>query len=198
MRNVFAPLVGAVMALMASNASATVIDFEDIGQVNGVIDLLGNSPYQGLNWNFTLDTVDIGDGSVSTPWSGTGPAHSGRQAVLNNNNGPGVITGATGAFVFNDVWIKSWFGSGVGVASTITGTLAGSNVFTLNFIQGNDWQLVSAGAALIDTLTIDTVNTIFLIDDLQINGPALSVPAPGALVLLGLGVIGLGWRRRTA
>lgn len=197
MRRVFAPVVGAVMALTASHASATVIDFEDIGVNNNTVRLSANSPYQGLNWNSTLYTVDIGDGVVSTPWSGTAPAHSGRQSVLNNFGGPGVITGATGAFTFNDVWIKTWFGSGDGATGTISGTLGGSNVFSLDFIQGRTWQNVSAGAALIDTLTI-SVAGIFLIDDLQINGAALPVPAPGALALLGLGLVGLGWRGRTA
>ena len=97
----------AIGTLFAGYAQAIVINFEDIGIAGGVVDLQGSSPYQDLNWNYTLDTVDIGDGTVSTPWSNTGAAYSGRQAALNNNGGSGVITGAFGAFIFNDIWIKS-------------------------------------------------------------------------------------------
>lgn len=187
-------------AIAPSDSQAAVIDFEDVGALNGETNLPTN-PYQDLNWSSALDVIDVGPGS---PFSSSGgPAHSGRFGVLSNfGTNSGTITGASGAFTFNDVWIKSWAGNGDGGNGVITGTLGGANVFSLNFIQGSSWQNLSAGAAVIDTLVI-AAPSIFLIDDLQINagasgGGGEGVPTPGALVLLGFGLLGLGMRRRVA
>ena len=179
----------------AGTAQATTITFEDIGQIDGVVDLSSHPGYQGLNWNSTLDTVDLG--TTVFFWSGTGPAHSGRQAVLNNNGGSGVIIGSASSFVFNEVWLKSWFGSADGSLGTITGLLAGNQVFQNSFVVSSAWQDIIAGAQTIDTLIIQT-GGIFLIDDLTINGFSASVPAPSALLLLGAGLAVVGRLRRKA
>lgn len=179
---------------LSSPAHATVIDVEDIGQVDQALSLENLSPYQGLNWNATMFTVDL---AGSRFWSGTGPAHSGRHAILNNFGGSGIVTGASGAFTFNDLWIKSWFGGGDGQLGTIAGTLGGSQVFSIDFTQSSVWQNIVAGAAVIDTLTITTA-AVFLIDDIQIDSAIINVPAPGTLALLGIGLLGLRLRRGTA
>src|SRR6056297_241852 len=107
---------------------AQVIDFEDIGQMNGVVDLQGNSPYAGLNWNGTLDVIDLS--TTTNFWSGTGPAFSGRYAVLNNSGGSGVISSVGDLFTFGGVEVKSWFNSGDGQPGSIVGSLNGSEVFS--------------------------------------------------------------------
>lgn len=197
MTNLRLAIAGALLlgVLGARPAQAALLTFEDVPG-GSVQNAFGDMPtYQGFNFNFTLDWLDLSPGS---PWPFG--AVSGEFGVLNNNGGPGIITDAALAdFTFDGIWLKQWSTepeSGGGPFSF--GTLEGRNnsalVWSLPIALTGSYQFFGAQAGLIDELIINN-NSIFLMDDLSLNGGAqpepAPVPEPSTLLLFGAGAIGL-------
>ncbi len=188
----FKKLIAATfMALASISAQATLIDFESTGTPGNVNEL--DYSIDGFLFNFTMNNVDI---SAGTPWQGNGPAYSGRFAALNDYGGTGEITKiGGGAFSFESLWLKSWYGS------EISGTISGwSNGAQVGSVSGawNSWTKFTGNFANIDTLRIST-DGIFLVDDISLNSASVSpVPEPEtyAMLLAGLGLMGGMARRR--
>lgn len=109
----------ALVAAVSFSAQATQIDFESTGSLNNYNAL--DYAIDGFVFNHTMDNVDI---SAGAPWSGSGPAHSGRYAALNNYGGVGEITlQGGGTFSFQNMWLKDWYGDSSFV--TVSGLLNG-------------------------------------------------------------------------
>lgn len=165
--------------------AGTIIDFEASGTPNNYNNL--DYAIDGFRFNQTMDNVDIGS---SSPWSWSGPAHSGNFAALNNYYGVGELFREDGGtFSFNGLWIKSWWDQNL--SGTLTGVLNGQTVGTLAVSSTGQWSQVTGNFANIDTLRIDLDNGVFLVDDIALN-QSNDLPEPGALALLGLGMAGMG------
>jgi hypothetical protein len=180
------------LALASISAQATLIDFESTG-TPGTYNAL-NYAIDGFAFNHTLDNIDL---SPAGSWSGTGPAHSGSFAALNNYSGAGEITKVGGGtFSFESLWMRSWYTSQA--IGTISGWLNGVQVGSVSGVRTTSWTQLTGNFASIDTLRIDLGNH-FLIDDISLNSANISpVPEPEtyAMLLAGLGLMGGMARRR--
>jgi hypothetical protein len=93
------------------------------------------------------------------------------------------------------LYIRSWYDSTIGYAGAIRGYNGSTLVFTSNFVKTNSWQFVAGSAQQITRFEIDGGNH-FLVDDISINNSLDPVPAPPAVVLFGIGMVGLAGFRR--
>jgi hypothetical protein len=186
-----AAAVLAMGVVLAPLASASVIDFEDIsGFVYPGYTFLANG-YQGFNW-------DGGDGSqswVASPatntWFPGAEAHSGSVFAWSNGGTELSLSGST--FTLNNFWARS--GWAPSQALTVTGYLAGNQVATASFTLDQSYQQIVLNFSGVDSVRItSTSNT--LIDDISVN--AVPEPETYAMLLAGLGVIGLLRRKRRA
>lgn len=180
-----------IVALASLDAHALTIDFEATG-THGYYNNL-DYPISGFVFNYAMDNIDI---SPASPWSPTGPAHSGSFAALNNHGGAGeVALSGGGTFSFENLWLRSWYGSAS--AATVTGLLNGVQVGSVSGSIGSGWTNFTGNFSQIDTLRIGT-NGYFLVDDITLNSPAAPVPEPEtyAMMLAGLGMVGFLARRR--
>lgn len=178
----------ALVAAVSFSAQATQIDFESTGSPNTYNAL--NYAIDGFVFNHTMDNIDIGAGA---PWSGFGPAHSGRYAALNNYSGAGEITlQGGGTFSFQNLWLKDWSGNSSSV--TVSGLLNGVQVGSVSGVLGNSWANYAGNFSTIDTLRIST-NAVFLVDDISLNVAAVPEPETYGMLLAGLGLLG-GMARR--
>lgn len=197
MNKFFAPVVGAVMALTVSSANATVIDFDSTTGFNNVSGgtynedgftfSFGNGSYifEGSNSNFngfSSPILELDGTSASITRDGGGLFDfSSVLAVQSGNTIPLIFTGI---FADNSTIVSNVF------APLAQSPGAGIMTFT-GFTDIKELQLSSVGNgfALYDNFTFDAGAS---------PPPSSPVPAPGALALLGLGLIGLGARRRSA
>ncbi len=184
--------ISSLLALTSLQAQATTIDFEASG-TPGTYNAL-DYPIDGFIFSHTMDNIDVGPAGS---WSGTGPAHSGTFAALNNYGGAGVITlAAGGTFSFENLWLKSWFGSAS--TMTVTGSLNGVDVGSVSGTVNMEWVNFVGNFSAIDTLTITpTTGGNFLVDDIALNSmDPVPEPESYAMLLAGLGLLGCMAKRR--
>lgn len=197
MKLIKATLSASIMAL-ATSAHAVTLDFENIP--GSVINSNGNMPtYQGFNFSSTLDWIDTNPDNGGG-WSyGT---HSGNFTLLNNNYGVGFITAADNSdFTFDGLWAKKWStqpesGGADSLFGFIEGWKDNTLVWSVDTSLNGSFEYYAAQAGSIDQLVLGFGNS-FLVDDLVLNAAA-PVPEPStyALMIGGLGLVGLMASRR--
>lgn len=190
-------ILAATALALSTSVNAVTLTFDEItgGSMQDSFGDVIND--QGFNFTSNLDWIDV-EGSN---WNHG--AYSGDFALLNNDNGTGIITEANNAdFTFDGLWAKKW-GTAIdsGGADSLFGTLSGYNdgveVWTINTSLNGSYEYYEAQAGAIDELKLGFGN-YFLVDDLVLNEMS-PVPVPAAAWLFGSGLIGLvGLARRKA
>ena len=194
------PLVLAVGAA-ASVAIATPVTLDFEGQGYGDVSAVG--AYGGLT--FGANALTYTEASYQSGYSNT-TTFNGDIAMF---NGSGVVTvAATAGGDFDAISaISAWWGASDSQQSfsstsiTIEGWDDGSMVGTSTISLGQNFQTINLGFSSIDELRFindGTDGRWYFVDDLVIDFDPQVIPLPTASALAGLGLLGLGVRRRRA
>jgi opacity protein-like surface antigen len=174
------------LAALASPASATVLDFDDIG-ADGAVPL----NYGGLDWSAGAWSVFGGDQAPYTAHSGSYRATTGFDATDAQTR-----IGFAAPATFQGAWFAGLDGATVSFELYLGGKLVATSA-TLD--PGITPSFLSSGyAGLIDAVEISSpYQASYVMDDFSFTQ---AVPEPGscALMLGGLGVVGFVLRRRRA
>ena len=204
----------AASPMMAGTASAEVLTFDDL--TTNPSDTQYPSIFAGPI-GFVEDGYQFSGNEVVYNVSGiaNGPAYSGNYAAFNDYSGYGAYTGPTafyttvtkvggGTFSFYDAYLQSWSHSaGDSISGSIAGYSAGGTLVGIQFFSDVlGWTDVSATGAIgtFDNITslVFAPSDLTLIDNLQVDAttPAVPEPATWAMMLVGIGCVGVGLRTR--
>ncbi len=194
MKKTLALCVGmGVLAFVCAPASATVVTFDDLVGVEAPVP----NGYGGLNWDnfYYLDGVNY----PSNPSGYQNGVVSPKNVAYNAWGNPAAFT--QDPFNFDGVWLTAAWNDGLNI--DIEGYLTGSLVYTQTVVANTAGPIWFQA----DYLNIDEVRfksyggtnhgyvgngTHFAMDNLTYT----VVPAPGAVLLVGLGAGLTGWLRR--
>lgn len=182
------------LSALAVSTHAAVIDFDDL-IAQGTYGPASGSGFvdYGFQFSSNVDAVDVS--STGGWWStGANGGHSGKFAALNNYGGVLSMTKVGGGtFSVQDLWLNGWQGNSVN--GSVSGYLGGNLVSTVNVSFSSPWQQSVLNFAGIDQLTVSGDN-LFLVDDIRVDSASVSEPA--SLLMMGLGLLGLGFARKRA
>jgi len=188
-------IVAAVFTLLAlsANVSATVLTFDDLPSTT--VNMLATN-YGGLTWA----NAGFLDGALR------GDAYA--AAIVSANNvlfpygSQQVRVSSLDTFTLNSAFFTAIWQNEISLV--FHGYDNGTLVNSAAWVVGRSPTLLSFNWN-IDTLTIDTYivgstndRTWFGLDNFAFNEQANDVPAPTSVLLLGLGLMGLGLRRKAA
>lgn len=186
--NLLLPLVS---VCITQSATAITITFDDIAsnEVGTIAD-----GYSGLNWDnfgYSDDNFEIGSGYNNG-------VVSGHYTAFNEYGDPASVSSSS-LFDFNsayltsawntglNVTIEGWFGSSLLYTDTVVVDTTGSTLFNFDFIGIDSLVFNSFGGVNVDAL--DYTGEQFVMDNMTIT--MSSVPEPGMLVLLSIGLLSL-------
>lgn len=182
MKKIFASVLFAVSAVLSLNASATVLDFEDLSGRPLFESMPAN--YQGISWAPNFWAYD----RFQPPYT----AHSGDVRIASNGS-----TFGNSSFSFSApaTFDGAWFAGNVDVSFSLYNS--GSLVHTSAVLSLNATPtfLSSGYSGFVDQVMINGTNGQYVFDDLQFNS-ADEVSEPATLALFGFGLIGAAAMRR--
>lgn len=205
-KKILASALAAGLISISAGANAGLLTFDTLsGDAPGV----AFSDYGGLLWsNFyalnpgsssLYDGSGYSTGRVSTP-----------NVAFNGNGEPATVKTSDGSnFLFNGGYFSGAWRNGLEV--TLEGLIDGIVSRTTKIVVGIptaggasrfdfDWTIdelrISSSGGLKPTTDLGGDGTQFVLDNFTFNEQRTSVPEPGALALLGIGLAGLGLTRR--
>lgn len=183
MKNLIASALCTLALSLGANASATVLDFEDLAGSPWFQPLPTN--YAGISWAANFWAYD----AAQFPFT----AHSGVVRLASNGDQDGDSSFSFAQAVqFDGAWVAgfgtlsfSLYNAGTLVATSDSVTLDGTPTF------------LSAGyTGAVDRVVVNGLQGGYALDDVQFDAPAADVPEPGVALLFGLGLAGLAGARR--
>lgn len=173
-------------SVLASNAQATLLTFDDVGVQNHWNTVLP-SPYQGYVIGGELGAIDL----VGSPWSWG--AHSGEFGgyLYGSSVSFLAVKSDNSDFTFNGLWAMNTISTG-----TIKGYNNGVNVFTINTGASSAFQYVAGQSTIIDQLIVSLGGSA-IYDDISLGdiviAPPVVVPplSPGVVNIPEPSVLGL-------
>lgn len=181
---------GAALTLaLASQAQATVVDFDDVSAGGKLSALAKYNPYQSLSWGASWY---VGDTAVN---GYSNAAHSGTQFVTNGFGVNNLGIGSASAFDFDGAWFATPATNGAKATwINITAYDAANQLIgsTGNIAINGSYSWVAAGFTNVSRLNITRNKGWFVMDDLTISRVS-PVPEPGTAVLLAAGLLMTGF-----
>jgi hypothetical protein len=168
-------------------AYATVITFEELYTGREAVAIPIPDGYMGFSWDALCLTKYVFRGILG---AGTGYENGtiGNVSMYNPGAEPVSFSVAIGSFDFRSAYITSAWSASANV--TVEGWLGGAKIYSSDITTYND----RAYAFDFGWSNIDTVK--FLSGNIIVVDNITTVPLPGAIVLLGSGLLPLlGWRR---
>ena len=184
--------LSAIFLLTPISAMATVIDFEGVAAAGTVMQVGQNYVEDGYNLFNPGGATNAVVVSQSTGNNTSGSDFYGWNNIAENN--PVTLTNIAGdPFNFISLDVGSIFSPNP-VSFDIIGRLVGGGTVTESIVNVGAFVSVTLGWTNLTSVDFNYASGEFpAIDNLLLSS---SVPEPTILILLSLGLVGLGWRRK--
>jgi len=190
----FAAAAVVAVCVLASQAHATTIDFEDVATPLGGGQFAYLTTQYGLTWTGIYDDYSVVvSPDTSIYFSGTAPAHSGKNFAWSGGSTEFTIEGA--AFTLNSLWMRTPWAT---APLQVKGFKNGVELYSASMSISGTYEQKIFNFVGVDKVTFygnNSGNLIF--DDMVINEvAAVPEPATYGMLLAGLGLVGAAGRRR--
>ncbi len=195
-RHGIAVVLPIAIAVWATNANATLLDFEGIAP-SGSFTTYNTFTLSHNGFDITFFHGHIIDSSYLPNFYNNHNATNGTDWLMHDTTGIlRLEEGGGAAFSLSSLLYQSYSNGNSNV--TITGYFSGggSILDSITMIPGWQTKIFSASWSNLDYVTFQgsTPNNTF--DDIVLNAAQTRIPEPATIALLGLGLAGLGFARR--